>query len=183
MITVFSCFLSCLPFFLFGTEINRSASKSIEYCYHSSKNAECGKLSQNLVAIIILFIANFLNGFGSMAYYTIGTPYLDDNVKKKNSPLYLGAMFALRIIGPTLGFMLSSFCLKYYENPFVDPGFDRNDPKWVGAWWIGFIVLGLAIFLVSFPVAFFPKQMNVNADPSKVDLFQLKVQFLIYACH
>ncbi|GFY77669.1 solute carrier organic anion transporter family member 4C1 [Trichonephila inaurata madagascariensis] len=162
MFTVLSCFLSCLPYLLFGSEIKSisNSSKVIYLCNHSKTSVGCGKLSQNLVAIIILFIANFLNGFGSMAYYTIGVPYLDDNVKKKNSPLYLGTMFALRIVGPTLGFMLSSFCLKFYENPFVDPGYDKNDPKWIGAWWMGFIILGFAIFFVSLPIAFFPKEMH-----------------------
>ncbi|GFS32140.1 solute carrier organic anion transporter family member 4C1 [Nephila pilipes] len=171
MITVFSCFLSCLPYMLFGSEFKSTSnfSKIIDLCNQSETSIECGKLSQNLIAIIILFIANFLNGFGSMAYYTIGTPYLDDNVKKKNSPLYLGAMFALRIVGPTLGFMMSSFCLKYYENPFIDPGYDRNDPKWIGAWWMGFVILGFAIFFVSFPVAFFPKQMHNNEYVSEDD--------------
>ncbi|GBO06013.1 Solute carrier organic anion transporter family member 1C1 [Araneus ventricosus] len=166
MITVFSCFLSCLPCLLFGSEFNASSDsrESIALCNHKENSGQCAKLSQNVIAIVILFIANFLNGFGSMSYYTVGTPYIDDSVKKKNSPLYLGVMFALRIIGPTLGFMLSSFCLKYYENPFIDPGFSRNDPKWIGAWWIGFIILGLALFLVSFPVAFFPKHMSNSSS-------------------
>ncbi|KAG8199391.1 hypothetical protein JTE90_000260 [Oedothorax gibbosus] len=99
-----------------------------------------------------------------MAYYTVGTPYMDDNVKGKNSPFYLGITFSLRIIGPTLGFLLSSFCLKYYEDPMMNPGFDNSDPKWVGAWWIGFLVLGLAIFLVSFPLALFPKHLAVHDE-------------------
>ncbi|CAL1270580.1 unnamed protein product [Larinioides sclopetarius] len=171
MITVLSCFVSCLPCLLFGSEfdVSSGSQESIALCNHKENPRQCFKLSQNVIAIVILFIANFLNGFGSMSYYTVGTPYIDDNVKKKNSPLYLGVMFALRIIGPTLGFMLSSFCLKYYENPFIDPGFSRNDPKWVGAWWIGFIILGLALFLVSFPVAFFPKHLNNSSSTDDND--------------
>ncbi|XP_042908479.1 solute carrier organic anion transporter family member 74D isoform X2 [Parasteatoda tepidariorum] len=174
MITVLSCFLSALPYFLFGSDTKLtilSKNNEAQLCneYNSLASEHCQRSSQNTLAISILFLANFLNGFGSMAYYAIGTPYMDDNVKKKNSPLYLGATFALRIVGPTLGFMLSSFCLKYYENPSVDPGFNNNDPKWIGAWWIGFIILGLAIFAASFPLAFFPRQLAHTSASNEIN--------------
>lgn len=91
MITVLSCFLSSLPYFLFGSSNKLSRSTIVGFlCNESEKQEECSQLSQNITAIVILFLANLLNGFGSMAYYTVGTPYMDDNVKEKNSPLYLG---------------------------------------------------------------------------------------------
>ncbi|KAF8796524.1 Solute carrier organic anion transporter like protein [Argiope bruennichi] len=52
-----------------------------------------------------------------------------------------GTLFALRLLGPTLGFLLSSLCLNFYEDPFYDPGYGTKDPRWIGAWWLGFIIL------------------------------------------
>ncbi|KAG8187162.1 hypothetical protein JTE90_020037 [Oedothorax gibbosus] len=134
-----------------------------DYCLPSKSIPKCeidDKLPESShPAVLMLFIANFLNGFGYVAFYIIGATYLDDNVKKKNSPLYFGAMAALRIFGPTLGFLLSSFCLKYYEDPFYDPGIDPHNPRWVGAWWMGFFILGVAILFFTVLLALFPREL------------------------
>ena len=56
-------------------------------------------------------------------------------------------------IGPALGFMTSSFTTKLY----VDfdrvsaeeiPDIDQYDPRWVGAWWLGFLVVGILMLLL-----------------------------------
>lgn len=94
-INVLCCFLSCLPYVLYGSEIKSyqvSSKKDIQLCPSQLQveNCESSIISESIIAVSILFIANFFKGFGSTAYYTIGMPYLDDNVKKKRSPLYLG---------------------------------------------------------------------------------------------
>jgi len=48
-------------------------------------------------------------------------------------------------------------------NSLVDPGITNKDPRWVGAWWLGFIILGAAILVCAFPMFMFPatfKEMN-----------------------
>ena len=40
--------------------------------------------------ILIFFLAQCLEGVSTSIYYTIGTTYLDDNVKKETYPLYYG---------------------------------------------------------------------------------------------
>ena len=43
----------------------------------------------------------------------------------------------------------------------VNPGIkDRTDPRWVGAWWVGFMVLGTAIIMAALPLFFFPPQLK-----------------------
>lgn len=42
----------------------------------------------------------------------------------------------------------------------VDTGINVTDPRWVGAWWLGFIVFGLAAILISVPICFFPKSLR-----------------------
>ena len=69
------------------------------------------------LAVVILFIVSFFKGIGFTCYFVIGFPYLDDNVGKKNSPIYMSIIQATRLIGPACGYLLSSFCLRFYENP------------------------------------------------------------------
>ncbi|UYV61531.1 hypothetical protein LAZ67_1005181 [Cordylochernes scorpioides] len=106
LVVVLSCFLSSLPFVIFGSrdvlQANvTNALPSREFCTAPGREASLCESSSGLhssptfAAVVLLFLANFLNGFGYTAFYTIGTPYLDDNVKKKDSPLYLSIPFGL----------------------------------------------------------------------------------------
>ncbi|KAG8180415.1 hypothetical protein JTE90_022764 [Oedothorax gibbosus] len=73
---------------------------------------------------------------------------------------YYGAItFLLRYFGPLLGYLMSSMCLNYYENPLEDPGYGPNDPRWVGAWWIGFLLEGFLFLLVTIPIIMFPRNL------------------------
>ncbi|XP_055947690.1 solute carrier organic anion transporter family member 74D-like isoform X2 [Argiope bruennichi] len=174
-----SCFICTIPYFIYGPalhllvrEIHVTGDKNQEFCEGEEKIENCDNTvsSSKVPVATILFLANFLWGFGYTAYYTIGAPYLDDNVKKKNAPMYFSAMAALRIFGPTIGFLLSSFCLKYYEDPFYDPGIDPHNPRWVGAWWMGFFILGAAIFVFTILLALFPKELPERFRSEKKEL-------------
>ncbi|KAH7637101.1 solute carrier organic anion transporter family member 5a1-like protein [Dermatophagoides farinae] len=189
MVVVLSCLLSALPYFIYGTATHlgshgytNSSSSSINFdlCSVIEDSSSCqldvndidggGGRSTVIAAVVILWIACLLNGLGYTAFYTIGLPYVDDNIKKKNSPLYLSTISTIRLLGPTLGFTLSSISLRFYENPLMPPSFDNRDPRWIGAWWIGFIVLGLLIFLFTIPMFFFPKSfIKIEESETKRD--------------
>jgi hypothetical protein len=36
---------------------------------------------------------------------------------------------------------------------------NQSDPRYVGAWWIGFLILGTLLLIFTFPIALFPKRM------------------------
>lgn len=44
-----------------------------------------------------------------------------------------------------------------------------GDPHWVGAWWIGFLVGGVAALLVSFPILGYPRQLPGTAHLQSTD--------------
>ncbi|XP_035215737.1 solute carrier organic anion transporter family member 74D-like isoform X1 [Stegodyphus dumicola] len=173
-----SSFLMALPYFMYGAgrfdeAFLRPASSisgvNAQFC---DKNYnEIPEVCSRTVTfpVLMTFIGgNFLKGLSGLIFYTIGTAYLDDSVKKKNSPMYLGTLFALRLLGPTSGFLLSSLCLNFYEDPFYDPGFGTKDPRWIGAWWMGFIILGIAIFIFSLPMILFPRRFPGKKLPSNL---------------
>ena len=44
----------------------------------------------------------------------------------------------------------------------IPVGISRWDPRWIGAWWIGFLGSAIALFLLSIPAMMLPKDPSVN---------------------
>ncbi|KAF8796519.1 Solute carrier organic anion transporter like protein [Argiope bruennichi] len=97
MLVSVSCFLTTVPYFIYGPALHfleretlGTDQKRKEFCDSDMKEESCDSLnsSPTTPVVCILFLANLICGFGYTAYYTIGAPYLDDNVRKKNSPMY-----------------------------------------------------------------------------------------------
>ncbi|XP_028968597.1 solute carrier organic anion transporter family member 5A1 [Galendromus occidentalis] len=102
----------------------------------------------------------FIYGPVASVYYSAGTSYLDDSVSKKHAPTYMTITAFMRGIGPILGFLLSSYCLQKYEEPEYPPDYDHEDPRWIGAWWMGFAILSFFMIFFSVPLLLFPKKMR-----------------------
>lgn len=63
------------------------------------------------------------------------------------------------MLGPAIGYSLASFCLKLYISPNLTPTINNTDPRWLGAWWLGWIILGLILLILSSLLALFPKTL------------------------
>ncbi|XP_057381266.1 solute carrier organic anion transporter family member 74D-like isoform X1 [Daphnia carinata] len=103
-----------------------------------------------------------LMGIGATTIYVIGAPYLDDSIPNNDSPFYFAITIAVRIIGPVFGYLLSSFCLKFYVDIGKRPGWKSDDPRWIGAWWLGALILAVLIALFALILASFPRVMKRN---------------------
>lgn len=58
-----------------------------------------------------------------------------------------------------IGFVLGYASLKMYIDPSKTPLIDSTDPRWMGAWWFGWVFLGIAMLVVSALVGLFPKEL------------------------
>ncbi len=47
------------------------------------------------------------------------------------------------------------------SNIFSDPGYGIDDPRYIGAWWLGYLVIPCFLLIPSVLLFFFPKRMPV----------------------
>ncbi|CAG2059222.1 unnamed protein product, partial [Timema podura] len=130
-----------------------------------------GEFSFFLVAI--LFFSQFVLGIGWTLFQTLGQTYLDDNTDKKKTPFMISIASSLRQLGPALGSYLTSACLKLYIDLSVTPVIDMKDPRWIGAWWLGWMILGFIILIISIVMSMFPKEIVTKKGKKRVKVTHL----------
>ncbi|KAL4713968.1 hypothetical protein ACJJTC_015622 [Scirpophaga incertulas] len=133
---------------------------NITHCDPTQINSTKDRSSITAVVIPWLFICLLVVGVGQTGIATLGIPYVDDNVGSRQSPLYMAITIGIRVIGPALGFLLGALCTRVYVDPLSDPGYSSDDPKWVGAWWLGMVFIAGFIVMLSTLMFFFPRQIK-----------------------
>lgn len=108
---------------------------------------------------MLIFLSQFVLGIGNTLYYSLGQTYLDDNTKQRNTPQILSYAFAMRMAGPILGFGFAYLTMRIYIDPTKTPIISRDDPRWLGAWWLGWIVVGFLMFIFAGLIGLFPKHL------------------------
>ncbi|CAG5127389.1 unnamed protein product, partial [Candidula unifasciata] len=88
------------------------------------------------------------------------TYYIESNIVNKNrSALLLGASFTAMLLGPPVALFLGSFSSSLPVD-LKETNMSKHDQRWVGAWWLGFSIIGLACIVCSVPIMFFPRHMR-----------------------
>ncbi|XP_015183411.1 PREDICTED: solute carrier organic anion transporter family member 4A1 isoform X3 [Polistes dominula] len=121
--------------------------------------------------LIIFLVAQLLHGAGAAPFYTLGVTYLDENVSKKMSSVYLGIYYTMAVIGPALGYVIGGELLKLYTDfIIIDPttiGLTPDSNVWVGAWWIGFLAAAVICFVIAIPLLAFPAALPGSEELAK----------------
>ncbi|KAG7249267.1 hypothetical protein CRUP_029327, partial [Coryphaenoides rupestris] len=79
----------------------------------------------------VLLLGQLLLGASTVPIQPFGMSYVDDFASRRNSPFYIDPM-----------------------------QLDPKDLRWVGAWWLGFLITSCVLFLTSLPYLFFPRSMD-----------------------
>lgn len=108
---------------------------------------------------IIIAIASTFAGCGQVFFNTLGTTYLDNNIKKSKIPLLYSIHRFIRLLAPAIGLNTASYFLKFYVAPHLHPTIKNNDPRWIGAWWAGYIIFAAITFCLVPVMAMFPKTL------------------------
>ncbi|XP_029027072.1 solute carrier organic anion transporter family member 1C1-like [Betta splendens] len=122
------------------------------------------------LSIFYVLLGNVLRGIGETPVQPLGISYIDDFATEENAALYVGCVQTISVVGPVFGYLLGSLCAKIY----VDIGFVNMesisitpaDARWVGAWWLGYLIAGVITLLSAIPFWFLPRSLPVSGPQS-----------------
>ncbi|XP_005174920.1 solute carrier organic anion transporter family member 1A1 [Musca domestica] len=140
-----TCIISMLPSIM-------NFADGVRYTDTAEEDSICattwqtGKLlsveNSKLLILAMLFVLQFALGLGSLAFYTIGITYIDDNSDSIDSPAVIATAFGAKIAGLQTGSMLV---------------------LGVGAiglgWWLGWVILAPLVIVTGILLGLFPKQL------------------------
>ncbi|XP_043834592.1 solute carrier organic anion transporter family member 4C1-like [Dromiciops gliroides] len=154
-----------LPHFTSGEY--RFGSIFEDTCPATGNISSCRDATSNLSSYLYVFIlGQLLLGVGGTPLYTLGTAFIDDSVPTHKSSLYIGIGFAMSVLGPAIGYVLGGQLLKIYidANMGTKTFINEDDPRWLGAWWIGFILSCFLAWFLIIPFSCFPKHLPGTAE-------------------
>ncbi|XP_070562133.1 solute carrier organic anion transporter family member 1B2-like [Ptychodera flava] len=98
--------------------------------------------------------------------------YIDDGASKLKAPLYMGIYFTTVFLGLVIGFLLSSLFIGLYVDfdrvNMSSIDIDPSDTRWVGAWWLGYLVNGALMGVIGIPVMLLPKRFSPSREEDAV---------------
>ncbi|CAG5124478.1 unnamed protein product, partial [Candidula unifasciata] len=119
------------------------------------------------LAIAILAVGMILQGVAKSPRHPFIGTYVDDNVPKTKTPLYLGIITGLSIFGPALAFGIGGMFSSMYVT-LEETNISPRDPRWLGAWWLGFLLFGGLGLVFAIPLLFFPRRLRKQERPVAV---------------
>ncbi|XP_033117426.1 solute carrier organic anion transporter family member 2A1-like [Anneissia japonica] len=156
--------MSSIPFFPGGLPFASNGSLSLFN--------DCDNKGTGFGSTTWLIIGFILQGIGGAILIPISLTYIDDSVPTHQTVFYIALIFVGISLGPISGYMFTALSLSLFVDfDRVDskdiPDLNMYDPRWIGAWWLGYLIIGTVIIILSIPLFLFPKKMPARF---KVDL-------------
>ena len=160
---------------LSGDNASLSASAAFELCSDDKVTLKTACLENAALTTLSNYryyfvLGQIMHGVGAAPLITLGTTLLDESVSKKNSPMYIGIFQTLFVVGPAIGYIVGGKFLDFYTDldtvsaeDIVSRGLTTASPKWVGAWWIGFVLAWLMAWGCAFIIGLYPATLP-NAE-------------------
>ncbi|EDW77984.2 uncharacterized protein Dwil_GK24772 [Drosophila willistoni] len=143
---------------------NLNPNQTMHSCEPSEDMGMGQEANESLSWTVWLFFgAQLLHGAGASPLFTLGVTYIDENVSKKMSSVYLGIYYTMATVGPAIGYVLGGQLLLIYTDWMtVDPtqlSLTSESKVWIGAWWMGFIFAAFICVLIAIPIFGYPKSL------------------------
>ncbi|KAG8598281.1 hypothetical protein GDO81_002544 [Engystomops pustulosus] len=125
-----------------------------------------GKAGSTLSNYLYVFVlGQLLMGVGGTPLYTLGTAFFDDSLPTHKSSLYIGIAYGMAVVGPAVGYIMGGQLLNIYIDfeKLKSVPLSPTDPRWLGAWWIAFVIVGLLTWMLIIPFSCFPKHLPGTA--------------------
>ncbi|PVD27050.1 hypothetical protein C0Q70_12200 [Pomacea canaliculata] len=110
-------------------------------------------------ALVIIVLGMVLQGVAKSPRYSFLTTYVDANVDRTKTGFYVGVMTTLGIMGPAMAYAIGGIFTRIYVT-LEDTNLYPRHPKWIGAWWLGYITFGCAACVFGIPLFFFPRSLK-----------------------
>ncbi|XP_027478330.1 solute carrier organic anion transporter family member 4A1 isoform X2 [Zalophus californianus] len=150
--------LFALPHFTAGA-YEAEVAEGVGTC-RANRSVACRDSTSGLASYRLVFmLGQFLHGVGATPLYTLGVTYLDENVKSSYSPVYIATFYTAAILGPAAGYLIGGALLNVYTEVGRRTELTTESPRWVGAWWVGFLGAGAAASLIAIPILGYPRQL------------------------
>lgn len=135
-------------------------------CSVAGNSSSCSSVTngQRLSWYMYIFLlGQILNGVGGATLYTVGFACIDDNVSHKRSPVYISILLCLTMVGVAVGYTAGGKLLDFHVDFLhIDSSRINTDPKnprWVGAWWVGYLAGGLIALVMGPFLLCYPKRL------------------------
>uniref|UniRef100_A0A0B7BPZ4 Solute carrier organic anion transporter family member n=2 Tax=Arion vulgaris TaxID=1028688 RepID=A0A0B7BPZ4_9EUPU len=140
-----------------------TSNNSQSYCEIAAahKAAKSTLLAPEQIAtasLAIIVIGMALQGFGKAPRSSFTVTYVDDNTAKVNTGFYVGIITTLGILGPAVAFLMGGIFSGMYVTLEATKLTPRH-PKWIGAWWLGYVVFGIVALIIAIPLFCFPRRL------------------------
>lgn len=143
----------------------------------TSKSPLNFKEMSNQAALLILCLGIALQGVGKAPRTSLATTYIDDSLEKNKVGLFMGLLVGIGIFGPAIAFILGAKFSSMYVN--LKPiNISPRDSRWIGAWWLGFIIFGTTALFAAVPMFFFPKKLKDRRVDLKHEKHAHKKQYI-----
>lgn len=110
--------------------------------------------------LYMFIVGQMLHGVGGTTIYTVGVALIDDSVPPASTPMYLGILYGCAVIGPGMGYVVGGQFLSYYVDfDITETKMTQDDPRWVGAWWLGFLFAAVVNLVLSVPILCFGAEL------------------------
>ena len=155
-----------MPQFIFGSyQVGSNAKARLESCDAGVDFSSDCSTTNNSFALVLafFFIGKILIGIGAAPLFTVGTAFLDDIIRPKHISFTFGFVYMFAVIGPALGFGLGAVFLNTYVDPWLETNLEPEDPGWVGAWWLCYIISAVLSWFLAVPFLLFPRLLP-NSD-------------------
>lgn len=170
LVTSLGCLLFALPHLLVGkyTPLEFENTETGDVCLFNSTGIPSARdtcaeaKGYTAWKYMLVFVgAKLLLGAGTTPLFTLGPAYIDENVSPKAAPMYLGVWFAATFFGPGIGYVAGGSLLNVWVDLIQPPGVDLTpeDPRWIGAWWLGYFFGGLLLLCTSIALLGYPREM------------------------
>ncbi|XP_017050607.1 solute carrier organic anion transporter family member 1A1 [Drosophila ficusphila] len=147
MLQAVTCVVSVIPSIINFAEGSKAKDALLDANLCATSLAQFQRLTltesqSSSLTLAMLFVLQLALGMGSLAYYTLGVSYIDDNSLSQDSPAVIAAILAARVFGQQAG-------------SFLVLGVGLTN---VG-WWLGWVILAPFIFVGAVLLGLFPKRL------------------------